>query len=203
MTISRLALEHWAIPRARWDQARGQVGGLIGGPLTQMANRLRNTQPGATDTTLSITLNQGRLRTRRDEGATTCLHNLLATKVPAGLRQVRATGNQALVTLQRILGPQRTARANRTMRGSWQADPAQPRRLPVTLQLTSSWNEAVLGRRYAPAEPSSWTFRVQGNQIAFDPPAPWLAMINGEAATLRRDDWPQVARVYRACWCGW
>lgn len=201
-----LASQHTAVKTSEWEQmdegARHQFLSTELPNLADLATQggLRAREP---TNALHVALTLGRNVSRRDEGSSHCLGQLLESELASKFTLVRALGGDHLATVRDLTcpahGPTRLSRPTRTLVLTWsEPDAESSRQLPAELTLKASVAETVFGKHLPLTHASTWDFKRSGSRIKFALDPGFEKILSGEAETLVLSDWPQVAKVDRA-----
>jgi hypothetical protein len=144
--------------------------------------------------------------TRRDEGSSHCVNLLLEERLAKDYTVARNLGVDMLASVRRALSlPPELRRPTRIANLRWQNLPEKTakRTLPVTLTLHAQFADGVFGKTLPLAATSEWQLAAAngpaGGGLALTPSAGFMQTLADERDTLKRDDWPRIAKIDR----GW
>jgi len=206
-----LASRHVSLPRSRGKEMtrreatqlaaflQARLPALARAALTEAATRAGQQPSDA----LHIGLSLGQEVTRRDEGSSLCLLQLLEEKLAPRYTIARALGGEELALVRDLLGqPHTLTRPTRGLVLSWtnlSKTKAQRTTLPTSFALKATLAETVFGQHIPLAHTSRTRLAVgPADTITMTIDPTLTKLLTGEQQSLVLADWPQVAKVYGA-----
>ncbi len=153
-------------------------------------------------TALKIGLGLGFENTRLDQSSSLCLNLLLAEKLVGDFRIVAPLGNESMASMARILQFDRPMqRATRQLTNYWTfpVPSNQPPALPLSVQMKSTFSEAVFGSSIPTSHSHTYTLGpIQNGEIHLEVAPELSAFLNQEANALASTALPKIIKIDRA-----
>ncbi len=193
-----LAAQPILVPRAPWEQWKQKgPAPLMPDPSWQEAiqNLLQDAavpRTSARDNPFKLRL--GLLRGSHDgrKGSHLCLNMLTAHALAPTFTVLPLVGELESFHLRRVWNIQDTMlRATRELVIDWGMEPKGP-----AFQAEARWSEAVLGSSINPKVRVRTTIDISQEKLQL--PNELIQLLQNEAASVKGDDWPQVAKIYGA-----
>jgi len=204
-----LGSAHVAIGRDDWKKLRGTAAqtAYLNSKIPALATQALTAAAGGSKPApdaMHVAFALGKEVTRKNEGSSLCLNQLLEEKLGPRYTVARALGHDHLALVRDLLGqPPALRRPTRTLILNWDhASAAEFKpQVPVNFTLNASLAETVYGKHIPVDYKGDWTCQDSSNSginCRGSGEAALTKLLDDESKTLLLSDWPQVARRDRA-----